>query len=534
MDRSEVANAAWIRRATEHQPAWLLVATALAIAHFGRFYDADLALLTDTRYYTYFGIEVAGGAVPHLDFFGNKTQLASIVAAALVHLGDLFGSPAVPAIRVGFIALTIFGGVLLFRFHRTIADGHNVKAMLGLIPYLGLTYLGTLPASGSIPKLIMAIVATWAALLVARRSWFAAGLVAAISPLDWQIGLFACFGVFAAAALDSEARRALLHSAVGVGAVAFVFIAYFVWNGALESMFAQTIGASFARGVESGGPLFKFAGIHRRLLMHCAGEFWLLYLSGVGAVVFPFWFRDPRRAAWRQPLVVMAVYHYGVAAFSLIDFQGSGDTMLLLHTAAFFSGVALVSGFELAERMLPQSIPRPALGLASVVLMLAVARPVLSQPEALSTPDSPPGVTLQDQRAFARRLAPLLEDRSLLLLGPTEMLVLGGFERESIYVYWNDATRHEYARTHESNEIDLLEALIREFEPDVIVASRFIELPAGTPFSWVDLGRPGGYAVNVFTRSSKHSATPSRTTTIPDRAAIASIRAPRGSRAVRR
>ena len=56
----------------------------LTCAHFARLYDSNLALLTDSRYYTYIGHEVAKGAVPHLDVFVNKTQLASLIAGVLV------------------------------------------------------------------------------------------------------------------------------------------------------------------------------------------------------------------------------------------------------------------------------------------------------------------------------------------------------------------------------------------------------------------------------------------------------------------
>lgn len=501
MNRSEVAEATWIRRATESRGFWLCAAVLMTTAHFARLYDADVALLTDTRYYTYFGFEIANGAVPHLDFFGNKTQLASFIAAALVKLAGIFGVDGLALVRIGFIALTALGGVCLFLLHRTFAGGQGVPAMLGLLPYLGLTYIGTLPATGSIPKLVMAISATAAALAVARRKWFAAGLIAALSPLDWQIGVFACFGVFAAAALDSHARRALLHSVAAVFVVAILYLGYFALNGALDVMLAQTIGASFARGVETGGPLFKFASIHRRLLMHCTGEFWLIGLGGLGALVLPFWFRLERLRAYRQPLIVMAVYHYGVAAFSAIDFQGSGDTMLLLHTFAFFAGVALVSLWFAIEGDRQSVETRAWAGIVMVVVVVALARPVVSNPIPLSTPDSPLGVTLQDQSSFAGRLAPLLEERSLLILGPTEMLVLGGFERESIFVYWNDATEYEFARTRNDSSLDLLASLIAEVQPGAIVASRFHVMPIDAPYAPVVLGRPNGYGINVFLRT---------------------------------
>ncbi|MCH7866117.1 MAG: sulfatase [Myxococcales bacterium] len=514
MDRSGNARFATLRDALERQVEnrrlWLSVAVLLCLAHFARLYDPNQALLTDTRYFTFFGMEVAKGAVPHLDFFDNKTQLASLVAGGFVWFGDVLGRGAVESIRLGNLGLAAFGGVLLFLLHRIFAAGRSIPGLLGLLPYLGLTYIGTLAATGSIPKLIMAVSATAAALAVARGRWFVAGLVSAIAPLDWQIGLFACVGVAAAAAIDANPRRALMQSALGIAAVAAIFIGYFALNGALELMLAHTVGASFARGAEAGGPFFKFAAIQRGLLWHCAGEFWLIGLGMIGTVILPFWFRSERFRSMRKPLLVVAVFHYGIVAFSCIDFQGSGDTMLLLHSVAFFAGVTLVSLYlgldEYQQRQ--TGMTNPWLGAMVVAIVLVLTRPVFSEPAKLWTPDSPVSVTLQDQLTMARRLAPILKDRSLLVLGPAEMLVLGGFSHESIYVFWNDATKFEYARTHPDKSSNLLADLVAELKPGVILASRYQSLPPDIPYRGVDLGTPGGYAVRVFVRLAASDESP--------------------------
>jgi arylsulfatase len=527
MDLRGIAKFASLRDALERRAQspglWLGLAVLLCIAHFARLYDSDQALLTDTRYYTFFGIEVAKGAIPHLDFFGNKTQLASLVAGGLVWFGDLFGRGAVESIRLGSLGITAFGGVLLFLLHRGFAEGRSVPGLLGLLPYLGLSYIGTLAASGCSPKLIMAVSATGAALAVARGRWIVAGVISAISPLDWQIGLFACFGVLAAAAIDLNPRRALIQCGAGIAAVAAVFVGYFAFHGALELMLAQTVGASFARGTETGEPFFNFAAIHRGLLMHCIGELWLVGLGLFGALVFPVWLRSKRFYEVRKPLLAIAVYHYGVVAFSCIDFQGSGDTMLLLHSVAFFAGIALVSVYLIAEQVQRKrnaGLAAPWLGVVAVAAALAFTRPVVSNPVDLWTPDSASSVTLQDQRSMARRLATVVEDRSLLVLGPTEMLILGGFSPESKYVFWNQATKHEYARTHPGASSNLLADLVAEFKPGAILASRYLDLPPDIPYRGVDLGNPGGYAIRVFVRkqASEEVSMPAAVRASPGRA----------------
>lgn len=516
MFRNGVGTSGFMRRVIESRTFWLVAVALLTLAHFARFYDANQALVTDTRYFSHFGIEVAHGAIPHLDFFDNKTQLASLAAGGFVRLGGALGLGGLESIRVGYLGLAVLGGVLLFLLHRMFANGRSIVGLLGLLPYLGFTYIGSLPATGSVPKLIMAICATGAALAVAGGRWFVAGVIAAIAPLDWQIGLFACFGVFAAAMLDERPRRALLHSGLGVGLVATAFVLYFALNGALEVMFAQTVAASFVRGAEAGGPFFKFAGIGSRLMMHCSGELWLVGLGIIGAFVYPLWFRIERLRGAHRPLLMLAVYHYGVVGFSSIDFQGSGDTMLLLHSLAFFAGVTLVSLLFLLVRFEKLESRAPWPELAMVALTVILTLPIFSRYEPVSSPDSPAGVTLQDQVAFSRRLIPLLEGRSLLMLGPTELLLLGGFSHESIFVFWNDAAAFEYARTRKLRSANLLAALLAEYQPGAIIAGRYFGLPPGVPYRQIDLGQPGGYAAKVYLRAVEASALDT-----PNRAAMA-------------
>ena len=103
-------------------------------------------------------------------------------------------------------------------------------------------------------------------------------------------------------------------------------------------------------------------------------------------------------------------------------------------------------------------------------------------------------------------MIPMLEDRSLLMLGPTEMLLLGGFSHESIFVFWNDAAAFEYARTRKLRSANPLAALVSEYRPGAIIANRYFGLPPEVPYRQIDLGQPGGYAVKVFLRTEASGA----------------------------
>ena len=74
------------------------------------------------------------------------------------------------------------------------------------------------------------------------------------------------------------------------------------------------------------------------------------------ALVPPWWWRNRHDAAGRLVLP-LATYHYGVLAFSLVDFQYYGDLFLLLHSVSFFLGAVWVSLWELvAARRIPQCL----------------------------------------------------------------------------------------------------------------------------------------------------------------------------------
>jgi hypothetical protein len=344
----------------------------------------------------------------------------------------------------------------------------------------------------------MAVCVTGAALAVARRSWFAAGCIAAIAPLDWQIGLLVCVGVFVAAIFDDAPRRAMGRCVAGGVLVAFAYVLYFALHGALGVMLAQSVVGTYQT---AGELLTNPEKIGLRLLEHAGGQLWLVALSTLGMALFPLWFFRPSLRPMWGPLWVMAIFHYGLIAFWLRDFQGAGDTMLLLHNLAFFAAIALISVHHSLAR-LPldgRNLKRAQLALMAVVVLLA--RPVFSEAEVLRTPDAPVGVRLTDQRTFAGRLEAVTRGRRLVVLGPSELLLLGNLEHESIFVYWNPAAIHEFVRTRGQVSSDPLLDLLVETDPDVIVTKSTFARPSGIPYVEKDLGQPGGYTVRVYLRS---------------------------------
>src|SRR6185295_14417621 len=92
----------------------------------------------------------------------------------------------------------------------------------------------------------------------------------------------------------------------------------------------------------------RIAHIWDEVLLGCQGHEWLFILGLFGMLVFPLWLIRWRRGPRSSCGVALAVYHYGVVAFSFVDFQSQGDLFILLHSVVFFGAVLLA---EMCRRL---------------------------------------------------------------------------------------------------------------------------------------------------------------------------------------
>lgn len=487
--------------------AGYLVAALLCAAHFTCFEILRSPLVWDMRFYTYFAGRTAAGAVPYRDYFENKTPL-SIFAGALLHrLGQSLGIEPLHAIRAGFLAFAGAGGLLLFAVHRRLGGGRVLPGLLALVAYTGFALLGELPAIGVNPKTLMAVFASAAALLLARRRFILAGVAGTLAFWDWQIGALAFLGVLAGALTDRDqpwrsAGRVVLGGALGAAA----FLAYFVTTGSLGPAFAQTLGTLLSRGAESAqkGVAHRLAHILDNVRVGCEGHVWLFALGLVGMLVYPVWLARRRRHSTLGMALGLAVYHYGVVAFSLFDYQSYGDLYILLHSVVFFSAVALVEAYKrlwaLLRRQLGRTIAvgRPARFAAEAALVLAVAllaRPsVLRSPLSLRPPTVDPGATLDDQRSVARRVLEAEASGRLAFVGPAELLYLAGRPNAVPFVYWNAVTHRFYRKGTREAYVETLDRMLRDSGATIMVGDRTL-LPM--PDDRVVASENGAYSVRL-------------------------------------
>lgn len=487
---------------------WLLGAVVLLGAHFASFDITRQPIVSDVRYFLYFAARTASGAVPHLDLFDNKTQLATFVGATLHRVAGLLHTDPLLTIRAGYLTFAALAGLLLFVVHRRLAAGDAARAFPALLPYCGFALLGALPSVGNLPKMLTVVFATVACLLVYRGRWILAGACTTLAFLDWQIGALALVALLVA--IVTERRQRLQR----IGKVAFgsllslaPFLLYYSAHGALVPAFRQVVVATLAKGsvaLENPAPerLYRLISITRK---GCDGQEWLLALGLIGLFLYPLWLRRRLSPEQRRLGIALAVYHYGIVLYSLLDFQMYGDLFILLHSLAFFSAVTAI---EASDRILALIHRRGGstarARLVILVLLTAAVRPSLARPVfvlPLPPGNATHGATLADQRQVARDLEPLIAGRKLAFVDASELLFLTGRTNSLPFIYWNPASYAYYRASPDETSQETWERLVREVDPDAIVESRRARLGEELRhrFSSVRLrSANGAYSVRVF------------------------------------
>jgi hypothetical protein len=375
--------------------------------------------------------------------------------------------------------------------------------------------LGVLPAIGNIPKLLMAIGGSVVALLLYRRRWFWAGAVGALAFMDWQIGGLAGLAALVTAALHGTPRlRAVLRVVAGGVAGLVPFLVYYGANGALVSVVRQVVGSSWFRGsatMAHGGLSNRLDRIAKVANLSCPSQTWLFYLAGAGMAVVVWWLWRRRREETSRLLLPLAIYHFGVVAFSLVDFQYYGDFFLLLHSVAFFLGVSWVALHGLVESRLDGS-RRVLVATVALVLACLLARPGPLRPRLeLVTPIAAPGATLADQRRVAHALHARLGGGSVAFMENAELLFLMRRQNSLPVAYCNLPVWSYFRQTPDEPFSTTCARLLLTAQADAIVPPRSLgyDLLMRNRYSVVPLASDNGrYAVKVALR-------PTEATTLP-------------------
>ncbi len=486
--------------------------------HFLAFPFRTHALVTDVRHYVYFSARIASGDVPYRDFFDVKTPLAACLGGLLYWLGIGMGRDPVIVLRVGYLILAAVGGTLAFLVHRSLRGGSGWAGMAGVAPLLGFSLLGLLPAIGNVPKQVVVLAATGVALAVLHEAWFVAGFGAAVAFLDWQVGGLVLLALLPAAWLEGTDRRGRALARIACGALGGLLpaVVLLARGQALSLAFGQTVLASFYRGVASWqrGGSTEWSRRWNLVASGCPGELWLLPLAALGMGCFLLR-RDVGRR--RQMTWVLGSYHIGVVLFSLLDFQGFGDLFVLLHTVAFFTGIA----FGRAAVWLAPQAPGPRRTLLALTLMgllVATVRPWVRRGDlGLRAATADGAITLQKQIMLARQLDRDLGHRRVVFLGASELLVLMKRANPGLLQVWTPASYRYFRNSRDEPSRETLSRLLLFAEPQVLVCD--MPCPLGTsptgPFKSAGERRIGGYGVAVY--EVEKTGAPFRTCSEPSR-----------------
>jgi len=487
---------------------WDVVAALLVLLHFGLFPWIDHPIATDVRCFLYYAARIAQGAWPYLDFFENKMPLAFFLGAGLHRLGESVGAEGFFAVRLGYLGLAALNAWLAYRIHSRLWQS-RVAGLVGLAPYLAVPVLGGLPAIGNVPKLLMAVCASGAVLMAARRSWCWLGVLGGLAILDWQVGgLVVLAGCVASLVGRGDRRwRACLAVVLGTLVPILALLALYAWLGGLKPLVEQTVLASFSRGVATAATQGVVADWPRRFQLILESP---VSSPAVAALALPGLLLQvlaPGRTALAvlPATAALTVYHASVMAFSLLDFQAYGDLFILYNSLAFLAGTTLCWLFREAEgRVLGRSPTVALLPRAGALLVgLALAQPWVSR-QAVRIVPRPPGtaLTLEDQRALASSLKPLFSRYRVAVLGPAELLLLTRSRNPILPVYWNYATHAYFRKAGEEGMGDTLRRIGREASCDFVVCDR--EFPQGRcaeglgSFPRREETSPRGYGVDIY------------------------------------
>jgi hypothetical protein len=489
------------RNPAEHRGFFAALAALILLAHFLSFDIAHQPIITDVRYYLYFAWQVRNGATPHVDLYDPKTQLATFIGALLYALGERIGVDPLHAIRAGYLAIAAFGGWLLFLVGRALFGCGAAAA--GTLAYCAFGMIGSLCAVGNVPKLVMALCATAMGLACCAQRWFWAGLLAGLAFTDWQIGLLVgAAALVSAACLAPRRLHAGILLLIGFATALAPYAAYFALRGGLSEALEQTVVSAFFRGsfkLESEPLAVRLSKIRFQAEGSCGPQVALFYAGLLGLLPGVLLLARLRRSALSGLLLPLLIYHCGVVAFTLIDFQGKGDFFLLLHTAAFglciWFGLLHLGAEHLARNLSPRG--RAAAAATSLLVLASLARPSILRPDiSVAKLDHRRKIELRDQREVAEQLARRSAGARLLFLDSSELLFLMRARNPLPMIYWNAAAWSHYRLDAQESFAEAADRLVRTVDPDVLIYQRpFEHFRASTIAS-----RNGSYEVVVQVR----------------------------------
>ena len=247
------------------------------------------------------------------------------------------------------------------------------------------------------------------------------------------------------------------------------FVLYFASKGALGVAADQTIVSAFFRGSTSAQGWALGDQLSSILATSATGageRAWLFWVSMGGIPLSLLLLKRMWRAPEARLLLPLLVYHFGVLAFSLVDFQSKGDALVVLNSLAFFQALLWGAVLHGARRVFPG---RRGLILGSAVVLvlgLVAARP---RPLPGGQPENWKGMRLADQVEVAGKLAEAIGERELAVVEKSEMMLLLRRKNPLPFIYWNAASWGYYRESDEESASNALRRMVKASGADALI-----------------------------------------------------------------
>lgn len=452
-------------RLYEPLPA-LLVFLAAAAIYGAHGFDGPLS--RDGANHFYAGQRMVDGVPPYVSIFNHKTPLTSMLAGLGVMLAGLLGRDEVATVRSLFYLISCATVVSVYLLGRSLFRSRRA-GLLGAATFLAFVDFGGHAVSGPHPKTPVVLFETLSLLAMCRRRWLLAGLCGSLAFLTWQpLAIFPLVTLILAAACPPETRlRAVSHTLAGIGVPLAVTAGYFLSHGALDDLLDGSILFNVRyldRGQTAALSNLRSIG---RTLWRAYGATALPIAIGFAVMLGLYVRAIRRRRAWREalandPFAPILLTFPAPVAWSLLDFQASGDLFVFLPYVAVAFGYALHRAAETLESRTARWTPAPVPTLlAAGVCAALVAWPWL-QPRREAAFD------LESQQAVAAEIRQRFgEEPRFVSIGAPQLLVLLQASNPNRYPFIINGIDHHI----DANTLGGFEGWLSELEawgPDVI------------------------------------------------------------------
>lgn len=342
-----------------------------ALALFTRF-SLDGSLERDEAIYVYGAERFSHGVPPYVSIFDPKTPVATLLGGFGAGVARLVGSGELYGIRVEFLILSLLTVVAVYLLALELFGSVGGAVVAGIAFSCYTTFADDAMAGpdAKTPGVLFMVVCM---LLLVRRRWFAAGVIAGLTFLVWQPLFFFAVVAVAAATVSTGAgrrRRAAVQAALGVACPVAVVSLYFLVAGAFSEFVTSAFVYPLTGTVREPE---SFRG-HILRVIDTIDQFTvtgLIFWVGSACLVWIVALRFRRnagtvRSALADPLVLVVTLTFALnLLYALCDFQRAPDTLPFMPYPVLGLAGAVAEMQRAASR-------RPALLRAVTAAALAV------------------------------------------------------------------------------------------------------------------------------------------------------------------